>query len=159
MANQMRARRLAKAGLPGCFGARHPHCLVADGLFRIAMPAGREQIVTRLEPSPVDTQVLEQGRAQGQIAVLVSFSIDNVNDHALAVDVGDLEPRDLCAAHAGSIKNHQQGALKQIHAGVDQTRDFFLAEDVAMRSANLLLQFTTAARPSGSRSVSVAPRT
>ena len=59
------------------------------------MLAGREQIVTRLEPSPVDTQVLEQGRAQGQVAVLVSLAIDHMDDHALAVDVGDLQPREL----------------------------------------------------------------
>ena len=83
-----------------------------------------------LEPSPVDTQVLEQGRAQGQVAVLVSLAIDDMDDHALAVDVGDLEPGEFGAAHAGSVKHHQQGALKQTAAGVDQTCDFFLAEDV-----------------------------
>ena len=43
VSNQMRARRLAKAGLPGCFGARKPHRLVADGLLRIAMLAGRNR--------------------------------------------------------------------------------------------------------------------
>jgi len=51
-------------------------------------------------------------------------------DHALAVDVGDLQPRDLGAAHACAIKNQHQGTLEQVAAGVDQTCDFFLAENV-----------------------------
>ena len=67
--------------------------------------------------------------AQGQVAVLVSLAIDHMEDHALAVDVGDLDPGEFGAAHAGSVKNHQQRALKQAAAGVDQTTHFFLAED------------------------------
>jgi len=59
----------------------------------------------------------------------VPLAVDDMDDHALAVDVGDLDPGELGAAHAGSVKNHQQRALKQTAAGVDQTRDFFLAED------------------------------
>src|ERR1700730_10221415 len=53
-----------------------------------------------------------------------------MDDHALSVGVGHLDPGELGATHAGSIKNHQQGALKQTAAGVDQPCDFFLAEDV-----------------------------
>ena len=67
----------------------------------------------------------------------MALAVDHVNDHALAVDVGDLQPRDLGAAHAGSVKNHQQRALEQAAAGVDQTRDFFLAEDVGQLPAHL----------------------
>src|ERR1035438_8501814 len=130
VSNQMRTDWLAKAGLPGCFGARHPHCLVADGLLLRAMQSCREQVGAGLEPSPVDTQVIEQGRAQGQIAVLVPLAVDHMDDHALAVDVGDLDPGELGTAHAGSVKNHQQRALKQTAAGVDQACDLFLAEDV-----------------------------
>jgi integrase len=39
MANEMRARRLTKAGVPGRLDARQPHRLVADGLLAIAMLA------------------------------------------------------------------------------------------------------------------------
>ena len=73
--------------------------------------------------------MIEQGRAQRQVAILVSLAIDNVEDHALAVDVGDLDPGQFGAAHTGSVKHHQQRALKQTRAGVDQTCNFLLAED------------------------------
>src|SRR5450631_1235653 len=129
MANQVRRNSLANAGPLRCLGACTPNDLVADGLLVIAMHPRREQIDAGLEPSPVDTQVLEQGRAQGQIAVLVPLAVHHMEDHALAVDVGDLDPGQFGAAHAGSIKNRQQRALKQAAAGVDQTCDFFLAED------------------------------
>src|SRR5208282_1269146 len=39
MANQMRARRLTKAGVAGRLGARQPHRLVADGPLVMAMLA------------------------------------------------------------------------------------------------------------------------
>jgi hypothetical protein len=38
--------------------------------------------------------------------------------------------RAISARHAGSVRHHQQSALKQAAAGVDQPCDFFLAEDV-----------------------------
>src|SRR5208283_2673843 len=39
MANQVRARRLAKAGFSGRFSTRHPYRLVANGLLVTAMLA------------------------------------------------------------------------------------------------------------------------
>jgi len=48
----------------------------------------------------------------------VPLAVDDMDDHALAVDVGDLDPGELGAAHTGSVKNHQQRALKQTAAGV-----------------------------------------
>ena len=53
-----------------------------------------------------------------------------MNDHALAVDIAHLEPDQLGAAHPGAIKNHQERALEQAAAGVDQASDFFPAEDL-----------------------------
>jgi hypothetical protein len=37
----------------------------------------------------------------------------DTDDHALAVDVADLQPRYVGATHAGTIENHQQGASEQ----------------------------------------------
>ena len=58
-------------------------------------------------------------------------------NHALAVDVGDLQPGDLGAAHAGAVEHHQQGALEQAAAGIDQTCYFFPAQDVGQLPAHL----------------------
>ena len=130
MANQVRRNSLTNAGLLRCLTACQPHDLVADGLLVTAMHPRREQVGAGLEPAPVNTQVLQQRRAQGQVPILVSLAVDHVDDHALAVDVVDLEPGQFGAAHAGSVKDHQQHALKQAAAGVDQTCDLFLAENV-----------------------------
>ena len=45
-----------------------------------------------------------------------------MEDHALAVDVGDLDPGQLGAAHAGSIKNRQQRALLMVLYGTGMRR-------------------------------------
>ena len=76
------------------FAACTPHDLVRDGLLGVAMQAGGKQIGARLEPAPVGAQRLQQRRAQGQIAVLAALAVDHVDDHALAVDVADLQPGD-----------------------------------------------------------------
>ena len=68
----------------------------------------------RLAPAPVGPQCLEQRRAQRQIAVLAALAFDHVDDHALAVDVGELQPRNFAAAHAGAVENHQQGAPNRL---------------------------------------------
>src|SRR6185503_1538358 len=129
VSNQGRRDSLTNAGSLRGLGTCPPHRPVADGLFGTAMRAGREQVGPRLEPAPVGAQGIEQRRAQGKIAVLVALAVNHMNDHAPAVDMVDLEPRDLGAAHTGAIENHQQRTLKQVAAGVDQTGNFFLAQN------------------------------
>ena len=84
----------------------------------------RETIRVRLEPAPVSAQGLQQRRADGQVAVLAALAVDHVNDHALAVDVG-------------AVEHHQQGALEQATAGLDQPGHFFPAQDVGQLPAHL----------------------
>src|ERR1035441_3147128 len=86
----------------------------------------------RLEPAPVGAQRLQQRRAQGQVAVLVELAVDHVDDHALAVNVVDLQASNLGAAHARAIKDHQKSTLEQVVAGVDQPGHFFRSEDHAL---------------------------
>jgi len=64
-----------------------------------------------------------------QIPILATLAFHDTDDHALAVDVADLQPRYLGATHAGTIENHQQGAPEQVPAGVDQACNFFLAQN------------------------------
>ena len=75
-------------------------------------------------------QGLQQSQAQGQVAILAALAVYHMDDHALAVNIGDLQPGDLGAAHAGAIENHQQRALEQTAAGIDQTRYFLPAQDL-----------------------------
>src|SRR5664279_439222 len=113
-----------------------PDRLVGDGLFDFARRARGEQESVWLEPTPVSTQGLEQRRAKRKVAVLASLAVDNSNDHALTIDVAELQTGYFGAAHAGAIKHHQNRAVKQRPAGVDQPLNFFLAEDAGKLPAH-----------------------
>jgi len=67
--------------------------------------------------------------AQGQITVLVSLAIDDMDDHAW-LSMWAILSRASSERRIRFRKYHQQSALKQTAAGVDQTCDFFLAENV-----------------------------
>jgi hypothetical protein len=51
-----------------------------------------------------------------------------MNDHALAVDIADLQVRHFCATCARGIEGHQQNAMKGKLCRVDPTRHFVLAQ-------------------------------
>jgi len=51
-----------------------------------------------------------------------------VYDHALAIDVADLQVRRFCASCAGGAKCHQQKAVEGIVGGLNQTRCLFRTE-------------------------------
>ena len=86
---------LRMPALLAAFAAGAPHDLVSDRLLRVAMHARGEQVGLRLEPSPVGPQRLQQRWAQRQVTILASLAVHDMNDHALAVDVGDLQPCDF----------------------------------------------------------------
>ena len=95
------------------------------------MPAvAGKQPLLRLAPeaAPVGAQFFEQLRAEHDIAVLAALALTDMNHHPLAVDVADLQVGCFCATCAGGIHRHQQDAMKGCIRGVNQTRDFFLAE-------------------------------
>ena len=59
----------------------------------------------------------------------VTFAVLNVHDHASTIDVADLQPRELGAAHAGTVEGHQNGAIEGSRRSIDELCHFFLAED------------------------------
>src|SRR5690349_24680634 len=75
-------------------------CLGVDGVSS-GMPtvAGEEPVAGfSPQPSPMAAQFLEQLGAEHHIAVFAPFAAPDVNHHALAVDVADLQARQLRAA-------------------------------------------------------------
>ena len=119
-----------KTGAFGGLLTGSPEDLGGDRMTRCMPAVAGKQPVGRLAPesAPVDAQRIEQLRAEHDIAVLASLAAPNMNDHALAVDIADLQVRHFCAACAGGIERHQQDAMKGELCRVDQTCDFFLAE-------------------------------
>lgn len=80
------------------------------------------------QPAPVDAQSIEQLGAEHDITVLAPLASPDMNDHALAVDVADLQVRHFGATCARGIEGHQQNAMKGEPCRVDQTRHFILAQ-------------------------------
>ena len=58
-----------------------------------------------------------------------AFAALNVHDHALVIDVADLQARELGAPHAGPVERHQNGAIEGSRRSIDELRDFFLTEN------------------------------
>jgi hypothetical protein len=53
----------------------------------------------------------------------------DVNHHALAVDVAELQARRLFVPGSGGIERHQQSAMERSGGRIDELSNFFLAED------------------------------
>src|SRR3981189_3065637 len=102
VAQSVRSNALAGAGRLGSFGACQPYGLVGNGLFSVAIPSRGKQISLWLEPAPMGAQCLKKGWAQRQVAILAALAFHHTDDHALAVDVTELETGDFGAPHAGA---------------------------------------------------------
>jgi len=77
----------------------------------------------------VSAQFLEQDGAEHDVSVLATFAALNVHDHASAVDIADLQARELGAAHAGAVEGHQNGAIEGSRRSLDELCYFFLTEN------------------------------
>jgi len=61
----------------------------------------------------------EQLRGERQIPVSDTLTLPDVNHHALAVDVLDLDPCRLGSPHPRRIEQHQDHAVQAVGCGVD----------------------------------------
>jgi len=52
-----------------------------------------------------------------------------MNDHAFAVDIGDLEVAHLGPAKSRCIQHHQHGAMHQVAGRINELRDLLLVQD------------------------------
>ena len=77
----------------------------------------------------MSAQFPEQDGAEHDVAVLVTLAVLNVHHHTSAIDVADLQARELGAAHAGAVEGHQNGAIKGSRCGIDELGYFFLTEN------------------------------
>src|ERR1017187_2905729 len=129
MPQAVRRYVLGDAGTLGGLVYRLP-----DDLFRnrdIGPPSLHrtwEQIGLGLHPAPILAQSLQQLGGQQDIAVAGSLALANVNDHALAVDVGDLEMAHLGSAQARCIQHHHHGAMHKVAGRIDQARYLLLVK-------------------------------
>jgi hypothetical protein len=77
----------------------------------------------------VSAQFFEQDRAEHDMAVLPSFAILNVHDHASAIDIADFQACELGATRTGAVQGHQNGAIEGSRRSIDELCYFFLTEN------------------------------
>src|SRR6202167_975670 len=113
----------------GCYTAGVPDGLIRDGLIdtALACSAGKE-VSPRLFPTPITAQLLEQLRGKWYIPVARTLALADVDHHALAVNVLDLDPCCLGSAYSGRIEQHKDHAVQAVRCGIDQPHDLLLAE-------------------------------
>jgi hypothetical protein len=61
----------------------------------------------------------------------------NVNQHASAVDVVDLQVAEFGVPHAGRVQDHQHRPIGEILRAIDQTGDFLRGENHGEASRDL----------------------
>ena len=79
---------------------------------------------------PVFAKFFKQFRTEHHVAVFAPFATLDANDHPLLVEVAELQPRHLTVPGAGGVERHQQSAMEGSAGSLDQSCDFFLAEDL-----------------------------
>ena len=108
-----------------------PGHLVGDGdIGPPAVHGSGEKVSLGLHPPPVHAQGLEQLLAEWDIAVMAAFSMVNMNDHALAVDVADLQPAQLGTADTRRVQGHQNRAVEQVAGRIDEFGHLLRAQDL-----------------------------
>ncbi|SRR6266851_4090698 len=78
---------------------------------------------------PVRAEFFEQDRAEQHVAILATLAALDVENHALAVHVADLQASQLRVPNPSGVESHEHGAIKGSRSGVDELRYFFLTEN------------------------------
>ena len=126
VSKQMRGNTISDASPLTRLVHRLPHDLRSDGyICPPVVHRTRKQIGLGPHPTPVLTQSLQQLGAQQNIPVAAALALVDMNDHALAIDIGDLEMAQFRAAYAGCLKRHHHGAAHQVLGCIDQPLHLF----------------------------------
>src|SRR5216684_2060067 len=110
--------------------------LGSDGAIAGMAALARKQPYAGLssQPVPVSPEFVEQLWAEQHIAVLAAFATLDVNHHALTVDVANFQTREFGTPESGGVECHQQSAMQRRASRIDESRDFFLAENPSFKS-------------------------
>ena len=131
VAQRVRMHTVRETGPPGGSFEGMVDYLGSDGAITGTTMIAREQLYARLSPQPVpvSSKFFEQLWAEQHIAVLAAFTALDVNHHALTVDIADFQAREFGTPESGGVEGHQQSAMQGRASRIDESRDFFLAED------------------------------
>src|SRR6266481_6134294 len=122
----MRTDVFTTAGAVASFLAGHSYSRLADRLT--GHVAGEEPDLGSLESPPV-AKDLQQLRRKHHVAITLTFSLLDADDHSLAVDIGGTEMESLANAQPSCIAGGQDGLMfLPSHAG-EKPDNFFRTEN------------------------------
>src|SRR3954471_16641240 len=86
---------------------------------------GGEQPLLGLTPAPIHPQTFEQRRREAQVARHLPLSVSNVENHAWAVDVADLQQAKLLRTETSGVKCGENGPVFQVARVIENASDLF----------------------------------
>src|SRR5215469_15861475 len=115
----------------GSFTTRMPNRFCVDRLITAMILSAREEPDARLpsQALPVLSQFVQQPGAEHDIAISATFAAPDVKDHALTVDVCNFQVRQFGTSQPSGVERHQQDATEGSVRCIDQSRNFFLAQN------------------------------
>ena len=90
------------------------------------------------QSKPIAAEFVEQLLAKHDIAIPVTLAAVDVNHHAAAVDVADLQMGHFGSPGSGAVHGHQQDAIERQLGCIDQLCHFLRGEN--LRKVNHLLR-------------------
>jgi hypothetical protein len=99
-------------------------------------PPSRKKPLLGLTPAPVQTQNLQQLRRQHDLARKLALALADVDDHPLAVDIGDLQVQSFLT-QTGAVVQCQQCTVLGVGRCIKQSTDFFPAPHRGQLAAHL----------------------
>ena len=76
--------------------------------------------------TPISAKFIEQLWTEDDIAILPAFSLANMDQHATAIDILDLQLDQFLAPHAGRIEREQPDPMQRTGGALDEPLCFFL---------------------------------
>ncbi len=114
-----------------------------DGAHQLAGRHGVDRVLARKEPglrprrAPPFAQQLEQLRRKHHVTVAPPLALLDPKRHALAIDIGYLEVRDLGHPQACAVGDAERGLVLEAGRGFEETRHFLLAQHHRRRARPL----------------------
>ena len=98
-------------------------------LQRFPRPFPLKEPILGLAPTPIHAQDIQQLRRQHDLARELALPLADVDDHPLAINIGDLQIQRFLTAQTCAVVQSQQRTMLGVHLRIEQGADFFAAPD------------------------------
>jgi len=127
VAERMRGDTFAEAAAGPGIAAGGLHG--AGGEMEVRPPGGEEPRTGGTVNAKVGTENFQEARREHGVTVFASLAVIDADEHALAIDAGELEGDGFGDAEAGSVAGEEDGAVFAAGDVVEELLDFVGGED------------------------------